>query len=363
MVCEAEVQRRSEGRFEIKAVATDGAADRRSVRHRRWRSTEGGRKAGLDDGHRHEGWLEHAGATGGGSGDRARGEAAKSRIWGSMEGKNVGGGSAAEVSGTAKKRRHASMSSDKDSSSSDSTSSESSGSRRGRRVGMGPAQDMGHPALASLTELWEGVPGRIQRRIKKLERGWRGGLKCAWIMGHSFIHRAQRRAMKRPYGEHLELDPLGWSVAWFSRRGMEWDEFLQFVVQRIDLLGVPDMLLVHLGGNDVGKKTCRHLLTCIKKDLAQVWIRWPTVRLGWSDIIVRLKNAEEQVWKSGVKNLNKQMGRWMGWEGGFWIRHVWAWSGEAGFFCGDGVHLSDIGMDLFNHTIQEGLEKEIGSRE
>ncbi|XP_029450947.1 uncharacterized protein LOC115087653 [Rhinatrema bivittatum] len=136
---------------------------------------------------------------------------------------------------------------------------------------------------------------------------------CAWIVGHSYIHRAQQRSLKRPYREDLELERLGWKLAWLSRRGMQWDELLPFLADRIEMWGIPDNLLIHLGGNDVGHKTCRALLTCIKKDLAQIMIRWPRVKIRWSDIIVCLKNREDAIWCAGVKKLNQQLGN--GWVG------------------------------------------------
>ncbi|XP_029473507.1 uncharacterized protein LOC115099798 [Rhinatrema bivittatum] len=62
--------------------------------------------------------------------------------------------------------------------------------------------------------IFGGLQGRTERMGVKRFEG------CAWIVGHSYIHRAQRRAMKRPYGEHLDIDRVGWRVSWFSKRGM-----------------------------------------------------------------------------------------------------------------------------------------------
>ncbi|XP_029442505.1 uncharacterized protein LOC115082415 [Rhinatrema bivittatum] len=116
-----------------------------------------------------------------------------------------------------------------------------------------------------------GLQGRTERMGVKRFEG------CAWIVGHSYIHPAQRRAMKRPYGEHLDIDRAGWRVSWFSKRGMGWDELLPFLFERIQMWGEPNLIIFHLGGNDIGSKTCRELLTCMKKDLSQVMIRCPRV--------------------------------------------------------------------------------------
>ncbi|XP_029442384.1 E3 ubiquitin-protein ligase TRIM39-like [Rhinatrema bivittatum] len=182
---------------------------------------------------------------------------------------------------------------------------------------------------------------------------------CAWIIGHSFIYWAQRKAMLRPNGEHLYLERWNWRIAWFGKQGMGWDELLPFLQEQVDMWGVPRIIVIHLGGNDVGRKSCRELLACIRKDLAQIMIRWPSVKVGWSDIIVRVKCKEEVLWKKGVKKMNQQIGKWLMSQGGFWVRHKWAWDVDDGLFCGDGVLLSEVGLDLFNKAVQEGIEKVI----
>ncbi|XP_029448561.1 uncharacterized protein LOC115086249 [Rhinatrema bivittatum] len=95
--------------------------------------------------------------------------------------------------------------------------------------------------------------------------GLRRGSGCAWIVGHSFIHRAQRRSIEAPVRGRSEMEQLGWRLAWFSHRGILWDDLLPFLQESIDMWGVPNILLVHLGGNDVGSVSCRTLLSNMKK--------------------------------------------------------------------------------------------------
>ncbi|XP_029442039.1 uncharacterized protein LOC115081909 [Rhinatrema bivittatum] len=181
---------------------------------------------------------------------------------------------------------------------------------------------------------------------------------CAWIVGHS-VHQAKRRAAKRPYGENLNLNTDRWRVQWFGKGGMGWEDLLPFLQAKVGIMGPPSILIIHLGGNDIGKLSCRKLIGIMRKDLARIMSLWPEMKVGWSEIIIRIKHRTERVWKNGVKKLNRQIGKWVVQQGGFWIRHEWSWGMLEGFFLGDGVHLSDVGMDLYNNALEEGLEQQV----
>ncbi|XP_029464313.1 uncharacterized protein LOC115095151 [Rhinatrema bivittatum] len=182
---------------------------------------------------------------------------------------------------------------------------------------------------------------------------------CAWIVGHSFIHRAYRRAKKRPDGENLNLTPEGVRVRWIGKGGLRWGELCAMLQGNIDRWGAPEWLIIHLGGNDVGRVTCRELIKMMRKDMASIMNRLPHTKLGWSDVIIRLKHQGEPLWRNGVKKLNRQVGKWLVREGGFWIRHQWSWKLLSGYFLGDGVHLSDVGIDLFNNALEDGIRQQV----
>ncbi|XP_029461204.1 uncharacterized protein LOC115093507 [Rhinatrema bivittatum] len=127
---------------------------------------------------------------------------------------------------------------------------------------------------------------------------------CAWVVGHSFVHWAQHQAQQRPYGADLQLEKLQWKLCWMGKRGMKWSDLLSFLQGQIDILGVPKILLIHLGGNEIGKESCRALLSSMRKDIASIMTRWPSIKLGWSDIIIRFIFKDTLIWKNGVKKLN-----------------------------------------------------------
>ncbi|XP_029472955.1 uncharacterized protein LOC115099443 [Rhinatrema bivittatum] len=182
---------------------------------------------------------------------------------------------------------------------------------------------------------------------------------CAWVVGHSFVHWAQRRAAKQAYGENLNLDTSKWTIQWFGSWGMRWGQLSSFLQDQKGIRCFPRIMIVHLGGNNIGKSYCRDLNMNMRKDLVGMLNMMPGMKIGWSDIIIRMKNHAEPLWCWGVKKVNRQIGKWLVQRGGFWIRHYSSWELIGGFFRSDGVHLSDIGNDLFNNALQEGLEQQI----
>ncbi|XP_029452711.1 uncharacterized protein LOC115088594 [Rhinatrema bivittatum] len=135
----------------------------------------------------------------------------------------------------------------------------------------------------------------------------RGQQECVWVVGHSFIHWAANRAQHRPYGLNLELDERSWKIVWLSHRGMKWDNLLSMVEQSASQLELPKIVLIHLGGNDVGAGSCKDLIVKIKKDFGTLMNAMPDTHWGWSDIIVRFKFLQSHLWCRGVKKLNTQV--------------------------------------------------------
>ncbi|XP_029431731.1 uncharacterized protein LOC115075482 [Rhinatrema bivittatum] len=213
----------------------------------------------------------------------------------------------------------------------------------------------GRQRRRKIVETNEGMAQGVQTE----HEGVRGGVECAWVVGHSFVRWAFHRAKRRPYGANLALDEKKFKVKCFFKGGMKWGQLTNFLQSLVKVQGSPAVLIIHLGGNDIGVFSCRQLLSHMRKDLSSIMNAMPGTRVGWSDIIIRIKHQKLNLWKKGVKKLNRQIGKWVQDQGGFWIGHDWSWEQLAGLFREDGVHLSDIGVDLFNNTLQESLERHL----
>ena len=109
-----------------------------------------------------------------------------------------------------------------------------------------------------------------------------------WILGHSFVFWARKRAASRTYSENLGLDPSAFSIHWFGRRGMLWGDLIFELSRLYTLFSPPDILIVHLGGNDVGKLRTLDLINMMKDDFNFLSQASPASCLIFSEIIPRL---------------------------------------------------------------------------
>nr|XP_033790870.1 uncharacterized protein LOC117355893 [Geotrypetes seraphini] len=164
-----------------------------------------------------------------------------------------------------------------------------------------------------------------------------------WIVGHSFIHWAAERSAIRSGGRHLGLSHQGLHVSWWGQRGMRWSQLLLLLERLRSRPRHPDLLLLHLGGNNVDACSGKDLVNLIKDDLRVVLDWFPGVLLIWSDIVPRPRCLASRRWTRGLLKLNRQVGKWVVSHGGMQLLHEWVDVSCAGLFHTDGVHLSAVG--------------------
>nr|XP_033793469.1 uncharacterized PE-PGRS family protein PE_PGRS10-like [Geotrypetes seraphini] len=187
-----------------------------------------------------------------------------------------------------------------------------------------------------------------------------GRCKSVWIIGHSFVHWAGERSRLRPGGRHLGLGHLGVRVSWWGQRGMRWYQLLPFLASLRDSPRRPDVLIIHLGGNDVDSLSARQLVNVIKDDLRVLFAWFPGTRVLWSDVIPRLRCLSSRRWTRGLAKFNRQVGKWVESQGGTQLLHGWVDVGCGGLYHTDRVHLSDIGCDLLLDDFAVGCERVLG---
>nr|XP_033794721.1 uncharacterized protein LOC117357763 isoform X2 [Geotrypetes seraphini] len=193
------------------------------------------------------------------------------------------------------------------------------------------------------------------------ERGWCPGSSdrsySLWIVGHSYIHWAAERAAIRPGGRHLGLSHRGLHVSWWGQRGMRWSQLLTLLERLRSRPRHPDLLLLHLGGNDVDACSGKDLVNLIRDDLRVVLDWFPGVLLMWSDIVPRPRCLASRRWTRGLSKLNRQVGKWVVSQGGLQLLHEWVDISCTGLFHTDGVHLSAVGWDLLLDDFSSGCER------
>lgn len=173
---------------------------------------------------------------------------------------------------------------------------------------------------------------------------------AVWIVGDSYIRRASERA-RVSIGKNLDL-PV--DITWFGVGGLRWGSFVSRLDSLLRSRPAPDVLVVHVGGNDLGKVKGTRLASMMKWNLGQVHENYPNLKLVFSCI------TERRVWRCGRPYqlnhqrafLNNVMSAFMGSLGGVSIRHPEIKHNWEGMFLADGVHLTDIGHDIFNRNLQ-----------
>lgn len=179
-----------------------------------------------------------------------------------------------------------------------------------------------------------------------------------WLVGHSFIKRAQVHARQSYFGEMLGFNDRCYRVCW--KGGMLWNELIQ-CLNRAMVGGLcPDVLVLHLGENDLVKVKGVVLLRAIKRDLGLVKERWAGCHVLWTEFVPR------RVWRGAVntraidrarRKLNTEVSRFCRHLGFGRISHREIRYESQDFFRQDGVHLSRLGLDLYLLEIREALTR------
>lgn len=188
-----------------------------------------------------------------------------------------------------------------------------------------------------------------------------GEPKNVWICGHSLVYWAESRAKSPEVGMQLGMDPSKVTIWWKGTQGMTWSQLLPQLHQLKVTWPNPDVLIMHLGGNDLSTDSPTDLLASVKKDLTSMRGIFPQCVLVWSNILPR------RVWRHSADNhevdlvrttVNRRIQNIISELGGTSLTHENIRCGtNTGLYRADGVHLSPKGIDIFNLNLQDFLEK------
>ncbi|XP_063731679.1 serine/arginine repetitive matrix protein 2 isoform X5 [Eleginops maclovinus] len=185
--------------------------------------------------------------------------------------------------------------------------------------------------------------------------------KNVWICGHSLVYWAESRAKSPEVGMQLGMDPSRVTVGWKGTQGMTWSQLLPQLHQLKVTWPNPDVLIMHLGGNDLSTDSPTDLLASVKKDLTSMRSIFPSCLLVWSYILPR------RVWRHSADSqevdlvrctVNRRIHSIVSELGGASLTHENIRCGaNTGLYRADGVHLSPKGIDVFNLNLQDFLER------
>ncbi|XP_060111014.1 uncharacterized protein LOC132583378 [Heteronotia binoei] len=109
------------------------------------------------------------------------------------------------------------------------------------------------------------------------------------ICGHSYVFWAALQARRTAVGSQLGLSQHA-VIEWQGRRGLQWPGLLPLLFK--GRAGPPpQVLMVHLGGNDLGLLKGKALVWQARDDFQCIRERWPETIIVWSAMLPR------QVWR------------------------------------------------------------------
>ena len=168
-----------------------------------------------------------------------------------------------------------------------------------------------------------------------------------WIMGDSYVRRGEQRALET-MGNNLGVEGASY-IHWFGWGGLRWKTLLPFFNQALQGRAVPDVLLIHCGGNDLGDISSVKLVAAMKEDLHQLHLQHPTVKILFSALTQRCR------WKAGAnpgkidkgrRFVNSVMATYVHCLSGSFVDHPHIKFDTPGLFLHDKVHLP-IGEMIF----------------
>ncbi|XP_053113143.1 uncharacterized protein LOC128327873 [Hemicordylus capensis] len=177
------------------------------------------------------------------------------------------------------------------------------------------------------------------------------------ILGHSIVFWAHKAARVVQPGTQLGLGQWA-DISWIGRRGMVIAQFLPMLQEFLAVNPPPDILVLHLGENDLGSKSGLSIFHSLRKDILLVLEWCPGILILWSAMLQR------RVWRGARdtyrverarRKVTAQMARFVAAIGGGPIDHPSILFSEPSLFRGDGVHLSPSGTSSFLRELEQGL--------
>ncbi|XP_056021292.1 uncharacterized protein LOC125652581 [Ostrea edulis] len=182
-----------------------------------------------------------------------------------------------------------------------------------------------------------------------------------WVVGSSIVKRAFLAARIRPDGVNLGLmDRLNVSIWWQGKGGMGWYEMYNKIKTLLKVADPPDYIILHCGGNNIGYTPIKQLIQDMKGTIDKIWKLLPNTKLVWSQILPR-KNwySSDSIEKmnNSAKRINSSVAAYIVRNGGCYIKYLDIKLVNTNLFEADGVHISNIGNEIFLNNISAGLEQ------
>ncbi|KAM3936778.1 uncharacterized protein RB166_000586, partial [Leptodactylus fuscus] len=178
------------------------------------------------------------------------------------------------------------------------------------------------------------------------------------FLGHSYIFWAAQRAQNRLGGKSLGFRDI--EVDWRGIRGLKWCQVLPEVIAVGQFAPPPVILVIHAGGNDLCFLGVAELITLMKADMERMTGYFAEVIIVWSEIVPRVTwqgARDAAAVEKARRSVNARLARFVRAKGGVVVRHRQLEGDNRRLMRPDGVHLNEIGLDIFLSGLQDGVEQ------
>ncbi|XP_068100045.1 nuclear factor 7, brain-like isoform X2 [Hyperolius riggenbachi] len=193
----------------------------------------------------------------------------------------------------------------------------------------------------------------------------KSGNKQIWIIGHALISQAEQQAQATTHDLGFGKD--NYTVHWMAKAGMQWHELASELKRKIANMGAPNILVVHLGGNDLGVLTTFYLIASINNVLLDISRRYRDTVVFWSCMVPRAewfntvlekcrKNINRSIAKSS-KEVDYKVITHSEVEKHFRLRSM------SKIRKGKSPGLSSLELDIFNTEIRDAIKETLAKTE
>ncbi|CAJ0936428.1 unnamed protein product [Ranitomeya imitator] len=113
------------------------------------------------------------------------------------------------------------------------------------------------------------------------------------------------------------------------------------------------------GAKDLTSTESLDLISKVTGGIRSWLTRWPGLKVVWSQILQQGDWCDINYVAKSRKKVNKGVGKFVKANGGSVVRHEGIDGKYTKLYNNDGIHLSIMGLDVFNHSLQDKLERYI----
>jgi hypothetical protein len=174
------------------------------------------------------------------------------------------------------------------------------------------------------------------------------------IIGSSIIYWAHQRSIDT---HSTDLGLQNYNIKWHGIRGMKWSSLTETLHSTTKDMS-PNIVIIHLGSNDISFPSPLSLITKMKNDIALYMENFPDTIFIYSELLSRRVWGKLTVWEGENRKIiiNKALESFMEERGGKVIYHHRIHWKQRALFRRDGVHLNEKGNDILLSDFKDALQ-------